>query len=233
MGQAKIRRANAVPTVYHHTSTLRTNLIWMSGYIQVEGKSERVIHPDIGEVNTSALARRAMTDFPPVAWFTTQVSVPRCLVKMAIVLTDNTTGEITQVRLEEQEAHGFALNRVALGFHIADIPVVHWPKHPGYITIEGQELNETARDAGDNPEDWWVSEDPVDLLNLCEFWNAMNIFNLKMTRRDAYVEDIKRMVTLCRTKEGVYIPPTWLKPEQARRLAQRMNLHLNHLRDVT
>ena len=28
-----------VPTVYHHTSTVRTNLIWMSGVIEVEGKS--------------------------------------------------------------------------------------------------------------------------------------------------------------------------------------------------
>ena len=38
MGAAKRKRQNRVPTVYHHTSTLRTNLIWMSGVIEVEGK---------------------------------------------------------------------------------------------------------------------------------------------------------------------------------------------------
>lgn len=45
MGQAKLKRANAVPVAYHHTSTLRTNLIWMAGVIEVEGRSGPVIHP--------------------------------------------------------------------------------------------------------------------------------------------------------------------------------------------
>ena len=45
MGAAKRKRQNRVPTVYHHTSTLRTNLIWMSGVIEVEGKSKGVFHP--------------------------------------------------------------------------------------------------------------------------------------------------------------------------------------------
>jgi len=112
MGEAKRRRDSAVPMVYHHTSTLRTNLIWMSGLIKLEGQSEHVVHPQLGAINTSALARRALDDFPPVVWFTTQVSVPKCLIKMAVVLTDNKTGETTQISLDEQEAHGFALNRV-------------------------------------------------------------------------------------------------------------------------
>jgi hypothetical protein len=56
-----------VPTVYHHTSTLRTNLIWMSGVIEVEGKSKGVLHPQIGEIRTDAKVRRALKDFLPVA----------------------------------------------------------------------------------------------------------------------------------------------------------------------
>jgi hypothetical protein len=41
MGEAKRRRQqNSTPdrVVYHHTSTLRTNLLWMSGVIEVEGR---------------------------------------------------------------------------------------------------------------------------------------------------------------------------------------------------
>jgi hypothetical protein len=41
----------------------------MSGVIEVEGKSPPVIHPQLGTIHMDALARRAMTDFPPVAWF--------------------------------------------------------------------------------------------------------------------------------------------------------------------
>jgi hypothetical protein len=46
MGQAKVRKAQSQPTLFHHTSTLRTNQLWMSGVIQVEGKSGPVIHRD-------------------------------------------------------------------------------------------------------------------------------------------------------------------------------------------
>jgi hypothetical protein len=231
MGEAKRRRERAVAMVYHHTSTLRTNLIWMSGVLNVEGQSEHVVHPQLGTIHTSALARRALKDFPPVVWFTTDVGVPKCLSSMAVVLTDNKTGERTQISLVKQEAHGLALNRVALGFRIEDIPVVHWPAHSGYRTGEGQELNETARSAGDDPNDWWVSEEPVDVLKVCDFWNAMSIDEPKMTRRDSYVADIHRMVTLCRTQKGVYIAPTWMKPERAQALARRLNLNVKDLKD--
>ena len=78
-GEAKRKRENAVPTVYHHTSTLRTNLIWMSGVVQVEGRSEGAFHPDLGEIKTDELMRRACKEFPPVAWFTTRIKIPECL----------------------------------------------------------------------------------------------------------------------------------------------------------
>ena len=125
MGQKqKRRRENGVPTVYHHTSTLRTNLIWMSGIVQVEGKSESVIHPQLGEIRTDALARRALKDFPLVAWFTTRIDIPRCLVDLKLFFVSKNTGERKHVEVDLHMAHAIALNRVALGFSIADIPVV-------------------------------------------------------------------------------------------------------------
>jgi hypothetical protein len=124
VGEAKRRRENGVPTVYHHTSTLRTNLIWMSGIVQVEGKSESVIHPQLGETRTDALARRALKDFPLVAWFTTRIDIPRCLIDSKLFFVSKNTGERKHVEVDLQMAHAIALNRVALGFSIADIPVV-------------------------------------------------------------------------------------------------------------
>ena len=89
----KIRRQNQAATVYHHTSTLRTNLIWMSGVIEVEGKSKGVFHPQLGEIRTDAKVRRALKDFPPVAWFTTRIAVPRVLTSSEIVFVERVTGE--------------------------------------------------------------------------------------------------------------------------------------------
>ena len=90
MGAAKRKRQNRVPTVYHHTSTLRTNLIWMSGVIEVEGKSKGVFHPSSAR---SAPTPRcaALKDFPPVAWFTTRIDVPRVLIGSEIVIVDQGT----------------------------------------------------------------------------------------------------------------------------------------------
>src|ERR1700731_3325696 len=95
MGEAKRRRlaGSGIPSVYHHTSTLRTNLLWMSGVIELEGRSPPVFHPRLGEIRTDALARRSMTDFSPLAWFTTQTFVPQCLVKASILFLDEVTGE--------------------------------------------------------------------------------------------------------------------------------------------
>jgi len=71
MGEAKRRQtASIVRTVYHHTSTLRTNLIWMSGVIEVEGAGATPLHPQLGEFKHATSLRRGMHDFPPVAWFT-------------------------------------------------------------------------------------------------------------------------------------------------------------------
>ncbi len=211
-------------TVYHHTSTLRTNLIWMSGVIDVEGQCGDVVHPQIGKIMTDATRRRALKDFAPVAWFTTRVDVPRCLMRGEIQLEDKTTGAVRRVHLSDDEANTLALRRVCLGFPLASISAVPWVEHPGYRTVEGAELNETGRDAGDNPDDWYVSESPVDVALLSEAWVAKSILRPKMQRQDWYVADIKAMVAGCRATPGAYIPPAWLTPDQAGRLASRLGV---------
>jgi hypothetical protein len=96
MGEAKRRKLAAVQggVVYHHSSTLRTNLMWMSGVIEVEGRGKPALHPKFGELRTDASLRRALKDFPPVAWFTSDISIPNCLRQKGIFFTDKVTGEI-------------------------------------------------------------------------------------------------------------------------------------------
>jgi hypothetical protein len=224
MGEAKRKRQNQVPTVYHHTSSLRTNLIWMSGVIEVEGKSKGVFHPQLGEIRTDAKMRRALKDFPPVAWFTTRIDVPRVLISSEIVFVDRGTGEeLRRIKTNAEIGNGLSLTRIALGFPIANISVVPWPEYFGYRTTEGQELNETARMAGDNPDDWYISETPVDVLLASEVWGSRSIMKPKLERSDDYLRDIRRMVTTCRERKA-YIPPSWLTPEQGEALARMLGL---------
>jgi hypothetical protein len=123
----------------------------------------------------------------------------------------------------EAIANEIALNRVALGFPIDQIPVVPWPQYFGYATAEGQELNETAREAGDDPDEWYVAENPVDVMQVTEFWYSPSAANPKLRRSETYVRDIHRIVTLCRENKA-YIPPSWLEHEQATALAYRLGL---------
>lgn len=224
MGEAKRRRENPIATVYHHTSTLRTNLIWMSGVVEVEGKSRGVFHPKLGEIKTNALARRALLDFPPLAWFTKLLDVPQVIVGSTLHYVDKNTGEAKVITLAIEQANAMAMNRVALGFPISEIPVVPWPEHFGYTTGEGRELNETAREAGDDPDDWFVSDAPVNVLKVSEFWTSRSIVNPKLQRFDGYIKDIHRMVELCRSTPRAYIPPSWMKPDDAKAMARHLGV---------
>ena len=226
MGQAKLRRANAVPVVYHHTSTLRTNLIWMAGVIEIEGKSDPVFHPDLGELTLDANLRRAMHDCPPLAWFTTRIEVPNCLLHSSLMLLDKSSGVTREVARDPRLSNAIALNRIALGFPVAAISVVPWRDHSGYVTDEGKALNETAREAGDNPDEWYVSEAPVDVLAATEIWSSPSIMRPKLKRLDAYLPHVRRMVEMCRSRPGTFIPPTWLKIDQQRELARRLGVDL-------
>jgi hypothetical protein len=222
MGEAKRRRLAGTDKVivYHHTSTLRTNLIWMSGVIELEGLSPPVLHPHMGEIRNDALARRKLKDFPRLAWFTTQISVPEVLVQASIQFIDKTTGLAKTIDLDKDLGNALALHRVAIGFPAADISVIPWPEHAGYNTDEGRELNETAIAAGDDPRDWYVSEQPVDVLKSTEVWTSASMLKPRLQRRDAYLKDMHNMVRMCRAQK-VYIPPSWLTPEQARLLASK------------
>jgi hypothetical protein len=130
-----------------------------------------------------------------------------------------------QIEIDANTAAGnaIALNRVAIGFRIADVPVIPWPDHYGYATEEGRELNETAREMGDNPDEWYVSEVPVDVLKVSEFWSSRHIMKPKLERLDKYIPQIHRMVTAAKEHKA-FIPPSWLTPEQAMALASRSGL---------
>jgi hypothetical protein len=231
MGEAKRKRDTGIRTVYHHTSTLRTHLIWMSGVIEVEGKSPPVLHPQLGTIHMDVLARRAMRDFPPVAWFTTQISVPRCLLTANVFGVDKSSGEKIEIRLDADVKNALALNRIAIGFPISNIPVIPWPKHKGYATSEGRELNATAIEAGDNPEDWYVADGPVEVLQSTEVWSSPSMLKPKLKRLDWYLKDVHRLVRTCRERQDAYIPPTWLRPEEAKALAKSLGLPVGELSD--
>lgn len=225
MGEAKRRKLaakNSGPMVFHHTSTLRTNLIWMSGYIEVEGNIPPVLHPELGEIETDASLRRGMHDFPPLAWFTRRNTMPGCLTKSSIFFIDKKTGE-RRSRAEGRDlSNAIALNRLALGFPVVTIPVIPWPEHYGYRTSEGRELNETAIEAGDDPEDWYVSEKPVDVLKSTEVWISKSIMSPRLKRHDAYLKQVHRMVQAGR-QQKIYIPPSWLPVDQAREVATELS----------
>lgn len=230
MGEAKRKKLagpTVVSTVYHHTSVLRTNLIWMSGVIQVEGECGTVQHPQLGKIGADASLRRAMTDFPPVAWFTSRISVPRCLQDIDIKFASNADSSILGgTKVPRELVSAFSLDRLALGFPVQGSSIVPWSKHPGYLTPEGQELNKTAQEVGDNPDDWWVSEKPIDVLAATEVWMERRRGSGRLERYDPYLADIRRMVELCRSTPGAYIPPSWLTEEQARKLAARMGVEV-------
>jgi hypothetical protein len=225
MGQARSKRLAEPKVVYHHTSLLWTNQIWMSGVIDVEGKPRRALHPVLGEVSAAPSLRRGFEDFPRLAWFTTRIEVPNCLVRYKLVVADRKTGE----RIEEHDvggelSHGLALNRVALGFPLAATGLVKWSEHPGYATAEGRALNEDARAVGDDPDDWYVSEQPIDVLTLSEFWISASLLEPKLHRIDSQLAEIHKMVTLCRTRKGVVIPPSWMTRSESEQLARQWGL---------
>ena len=222
MGEAK-RRAGLPPKiVYHHTSTLRTNLIWMSGVVELEGRSKGAFHPQLGEIQTDVRARRACTDFPPLAWFTSSIRIPRCLLDAKFMLGRQDGMEVETNIFEGVDkralSNGVALNRVALGFLLERSSILPWRDHPGFSTPEGLELNQSARAAGDDPDHWYVSNVPIDVAASTEVWISRRIFEPNLEIQHEYLADVHRMVKLCRDNPGTYIPPSWLKPEEVDRL---------------
>lgn len=228
MGEAKRRQLMPGSVLYHHTSTLRTNQIWMAGKILPEGALPPVYHPHLGELHTNATFRRAMVDFPPVVWLTTRIAIPNCLrtTEMRLVGQDGREVELPVDLPTDTVAFAdqLALNRFAVGFPRSALNVTRWPDHPGYVTAEGRELNESARQAGDEPRDWYVSAEAIDVLLASEVWFARTRANPRLTREDWYLADMRRMVESCRSNPQIFIPPSWLTPAQAKALAAKMGV---------
>jgi hypothetical protein len=221
--QARSKRRVEPAVVYHHTSLLWTNQIWMSGVIDIEGKPRHAVHPVLGEVGPAPSLRSEVKDFPPLAWFTTRLEVPNCLVRYTLVVVDRQTGERIEHDVGGEVSHGLALNRVALGFPLIG-PLIKWSEHPGYATAEGRELNATARAVGDDPNDWYVSEQPVDVLTLSKFWMSASLLEPKLERVDSQLAQIHKMVTICRTRKGVVIPPSWMTQSEGEQLAKQWGI---------
>jgi hypothetical protein len=122
--------------------------------------------------------------------------------------------------------------RVALGFPTVDIPVTRWGDYRGHDTPEGRSLNESAIEAGDDPDDWYVSEQEIDVMKVAEFWSSRSVSKPRLERVGGdYVSRIRRMVTGCREArakgQGVYIPPAWMdltSPEKQRALSQALKV---------
>jgi hypothetical protein len=214
MGEAKRRRMRSNQLVYHHTSTLRTNLIWMSGYLQTEDQCRPPLHPTLGLLQQNPLYRRKMVDFPPLVWFTSHREVPGCLRNMTLRVGDTIEhhqGDVTDF---------IALHRIALGF--SKTHFVRWPEYFGYATAEGRELNESAREYGDNPDDWYISEVPVDVSHAEEVLISPTKYNQKLKRSDKYLSAVRNMVALCRAHPNSFIPPSWMDPEDAKSAASEV-----------
>jgi hypothetical protein len=113
-------------------------------------------------------------------------------------------------------------NRVALGFPIADIPVTRWRDYHGHDTPEGRSVNESAIEAGDDPADWYVSEQDIDVLKATEVWTSRSIMTPKLELSPQYLAQVHRMVALCRAIPNTYIPPTWLDPDDAKRMMRKI-----------
>ena len=226
MGEAKRRAAIRPKIVYHHTSTLRTNLIWMSGVIELEGRSKGAFHPQLGEIQTDVKARRACIDFPPLAWFTSSIRIPRCLLDAKFMLSrqdgTDTKSSIFESVDKRELSNAVALNRMALGFLIEGSSILPWRDHPGFDTPEGCELNHSAREVGDDPHHWYVSNIPIDVAASIEVWISRRISKPKLEIQHAYLADVHRMVQQCRDDPGTYILPSWLKPDEVERLVAKL-----------
>jgi len=229
LGEAKRGAERERRMIWHHTSILRTNHLWMSGFILREGENPPVIHPHIGNLHSDAGFRRPMKDFPALVWLTRSIEVPGCLLSGTILMT-SPDGEVYRHELTKNESAALSLRRLALGFDPYDVGAIAWRDYYGYDTPEGQELNETARQVGDDPDLWFVAENRMDIAMCQSVRIAKTDTNLKMIKSDRYLAEVKRMVQLCRSTPGLYIPPSWISQEMAQKAAQSQGLELKNIR---
>ena len=182
MGERK-RKTQVI--VYHHASTLREHLIILDGKIMPEGSCGSCIHPAFGEVQSDQqirTLRRTMSDFPGLVWFTSHLEIPQVL-QVEPTFINPKTGEPVPVDVSLPR-WALGLHRIALGFDRAEIGLVPWPEYCGYFTPEGRYLNDVAISAGDDPDDWWISETPIDLGKLKTYHWSSRLENPILLRDD-------------------------------------------------
>lgn len=229
MGEARQKAGRPATVVYHHTSTLRTNLIWMSGKIELEGRSKGVFHPKLGEIQTDVKARRPCNDFAPLAWFTSSIVIPACLQEVGFQLGGKDGSASVRVPFGSDArsmSNAVALNRVAIGFPLEGSTIIPWREHAGYETEEGWDLNESAREVGDDPDRWHVSDVPVDMMTASEIWVSLSKYRPKLQRMPGYLDEVKTLVQRCRDRPDIYVPPSWLTPDQAAELAKSAGIEM-------
>lgn len=95
--------------------------MWMSGFIEVEGAGKPAIHPKLGIITQNAKLRRSMNDFPPLAWFTSRIDIPRCILNAELRITDDNGDEVAKPNLPNGWQNLVSLNRMALGFRKSDL----------------------------------------------------------------------------------------------------------------
>src|SRR5262249_48799394 len=142
--------------------------------------NEKVPHPFLEQYRQGGpSALRAVIDFQPLAWFASEVTPPQCLQRVSIEGI-NDAGERVKVHIDRDQHMG-GLLRIALGFRAVDIGAIRWPDHPGYCTGEGRYLNDTARECGDDPDKWFVTEENVNLDHLVEIWTPRSADGKNLT----------------------------------------------------
>lgn len=224
MSESRRRREEADPIVRHYTSHLWTAQIWTDGRIRVEGDRPDPMHP---ELDLTAFHdprhARPIRDFGPVAWLTTQPGVPpTCRILTMPVQQGRLPGRHI---LGPPYSDAVSLKRISLGFRASAIGAVRWSAHPGYNTEEGRDLTKRAIDLGDDPAQWWVCDQDVEVEKIIECRQAESIENPRMQPFDEYIVGIKRLVGMAKIPNS-WIAPTWMPLDVAREAAKNAGIKI-------
>ncbi len=193
----------SVSLVYHHTNILFSHLIWNSGVIDIESEHDQMVaHPILESFGLGGVTHRRMAkDFPRLAWFTSNKSIPRCLENVSLLNTDISVEHGTAIKL----------NRIAIEFALATAPeIVPWKAYYGYDTPEGQKLNRDAIAEGDDPDEWYISETPVSAFKMTKILIAPNWIK-PVLNGEMDVEAVKFNIRNARSL-GAELPPDWKMP---------------------
>lgn len=222
MSEARRHREEEDPIIRHYTSHLWTSHIWTDGRIRVEGERPDPMHPELDLTSFhDPRHARPMRDFGPVVWLTTQPGVPpTCRVITMPVQQGALPGRHV---LGPPYSDAVSLTRISLGFRASEIGAIKWSAHPGYETDEGRELNDAAVAIGDDPTQWWVCDQDIDVERIVECRQADSIEDPHMKPFNEYIVGIKRLVGMAKIPNS-WIAPTWMPIEVAKEAARQAGI---------